>query len=324
LLKKENFMAVMQASAQFDINNVAELLDPLTRTQISDGGYHVSDPQGAYVDLFGPNLRVGADGDMTGTLTDWFQYLPGGQPYASLTNMYREMGVDYWENGYTVDGQTVYHGTAEFAYSLAGNDVVNGSVYSDVLAGFAGNDTVSGNNGNDQLYGWSGDDFLDGGAGFDTLVGAEGNDELLGGLNGDVLYGGLGNDLLRGGNGLDSLNGGEGNDVLLGALGTDTLTGGAGNDVFRFTSALDGRINIDTITDYQVGVDQIQLSSSIFTVFANRVGQTVGLNQYLTYNQSTGALSYDADGSGGNPALEFAIIGTSSHPSLAADQFLIV
>jgi Ca2+-binding RTX toxin-like protein len=317
-------MAVMQASSQFDINNVAELQDPLTRTQIADHGYHISDPQGAFVDLYGPTLTVGVEGNMIGSLSDWFQYSAGGQPYASLTNMSREMGVDYWDNGYTVDGQTVYHGTAEFAYSLSGNDVVNGSVYSDVLAGFAGNDTVSGNNGNDQLYGWSGNDFLDGGAGFDTLVGADGSDELSGGMTGDVLSGGLGNDLLRAGNGLDSVDGGEGNDVILGALGTDTLTGGAGNDAFRFTSALDGRINIDTITDYQVGVDQIQLSSSIFSAFANRVGQTVGLSQYLQYDQGTGALSYDADGAGSAPALEFAIVGTSSHPSLANDQFLII
>lgn len=317
-------MAVMQASTQFDINNVQELLDPLVRTQIGDHTWHVSDPQGAFVDLTGPTLGVDSHNDMTGILTDLFQYSPGGQPYVSLTNMYVETGTDYWQNGYTVDGQTLYHGTAEFANALSGNDVVNGSVYSDVLAGFAGNDTVSGNNGNDQLNGWSGNDFLDGGAGFDTLVGADGNDELLGGLNGDVISGGVGDDLLRGGNGLDSLDGGVGNDVLLGALGTDTLTGGSGNDVFRFTSALDGRINIDTITDYQVGVDQIQLSSSIFTIFANQVGQTVGLNQYLTYNQNTGALSYDADGSGGVAALQFATIGTSSHPSLDNDHFLII
>lgn len=317
-------MAVMQASSQFDINNVAELQDPLTRTQIADHGYHISDPQGAFVDLYGPTLAVGVDGNMIGSLSDWFQYSAGGQPYASLTNMTRQMDVDYWDNGYTVDGQTVYHGTAEFAYSLSGNDVVNGSVYADVLAGFAGNDTVSGNNGNDQLNGWSGNDFLDGGAGFDSLMGADGNDELLGGLNGDVLYGGVGDDLLRGGNGLDSLDGGVGNDVLVGALGTDTLTGGLGNDIFKFTSAIDGRINIDTITDYAVGTDQIQLSASIFTIFANQVGQSVGLNQYLTYNQNTGALLYDADGSGANPALQFATIGVSSHPSLANDHFAII
>lgn len=317
-------MALMQASTQFDINNVQELLDPLTRTQIAEGSYHISDPTGAYVDMSGPGLVVGPQGDMIGTMTNFFQYLSNGQPYASMTNISVNMGTDFWDRGYTIDGQTVYHGTAEFANALSGNDVVNGSVYADVLAGFAGNDTVSGNNGNDQLYGWSGNDFLDGGAGFDTLNGADGNDELLGGLNGDVIYGGVGDDLLRGGNGLDSLDGGVGNDVLVGALGTDTLTGGQGNDTFRFSSALDGRINIDTITDYQIGTDQIQLSASIFTIFANQVGQSVGLNQYLTYNQGTGALSYDADGAGGNPALQFATIGTASHPSLVNDHFVII
>lgn len=317
-------MANFQATAQYDVNNITPLADPLTRTAI-DGGYHLSNPTGAFVDVLG-NLSIAQDGGLQGYANSVSYYFNNDQAYYSYVGLNTDLqaGGRYYDNGYVVDGQTLFGETAENAYWLNGNDVVNGSVYADVLAGFAGNDTVSGNNGNDQLNGWSGDDYLDGGAGFDTLVGGEGNDELSGAMNGDVLSGGLGNDLLRAGNGLDSVDGGEGNDVILGALGTDTLTGGAGNDVFKFTTALDGRINIDTITDYQVGVDQIQLSSSIFTAFANQVGQTVGLNQYITYNQSTGALSYDADGSGGAPALEFAIIGTSSHPSLAADHFLIV
>lgn len=318
-------MALMQASTQFDINNVVELQDPLTRVQISEHGYHISDPTGAYVDVYGPSLTIGPDGNMLGSMTDFYQFLADNVPYVSLTNTaYREMGDDIWEYGYTVDGQTLYHGTAEFAYSLRGNDDVSGSAFNDVLAGFAGDDRVFGNDGNDQLYGWSGNDFLDGGIGFDTLNGGAGDDELLGGLRGDVLFGGEGRDLLRGGNGHDALYGGVGNDTLVGALGTDTLTGGEGNDAFKFSALLDGAINIDTVMDYQTGVDQIQLSATIFTAFAGQVGQTVGLGQNLLYDENTGRLSYDADGSGGAAALDFAIIGTSSHPSMANEQFLIV
>lgn len=317
-------MARLQANAQFDIYNVAELLDPLTRIENSHGSYHISDPTGACVDLKGPTLTIGPDGNMMGVVTDWVQYLANGAQYASITNMYREIGTDIWDIGYTVDGQTVYHGTAEFAYSLSGDDIVTGSAYSDVLAGFSGNDTISGSIGNDKLSGGSGNDYLDGGTGFDTLAGGEGNDELLGGLNGDVISGGLGDDLLRGGNGLDSLDGGDGNDVLVGALGTDTLTGGGGADVFRFSAAMDGRINIDTITDYQVGVDQLHLSAAVFTAFSDKVGQSVGLGQNLIYDQTTGALSYDADGSGGGPAVQFAIIGVADHPSLNTDHFVVI
>lgn len=317
-------MANFQASAQYDVNNITPLQDPLTRTAI-DGGYHLSNPTGAFVNVLG-NLSIAQDGGLDGTFNSVSYYYNNDQAYYSYVglNADAQAGGRYYDNGYALDGQLLFGETGESAYWLNGNDIVSGSVYNDVLAGFAGNDVVYGNNGNDKLYGWSGNDFLDGGAGFDTLVGADGSDELSGGMNGDVLSGGLGNDLLRAGNGLDSVDGGEGDDVILGALGTDTLTGGAGSDAFKFTTALDGRINIDTITDYQVGVDQIQLSSSIFSAFANRVGQTVGLSQYLKYDQGTGALSYDADGAGSAPALEFAIIGTSSHPSLASDHFLIV
>jgi Ca2+-binding RTX toxin-like protein len=317
-------MAVFQASSQYNVNQIVPLADPLVKTPIS-GGYKITDPNGDFIDAFG-NLALNAQGNLNGVINAVSHYFNSGLAYYSFENLNADTaeGSDHYENGYTIDGMTFYAEEAETAYWLEGNDVVGGSSYDDVLSGFGGNDSVSGNNGNDQLYGWQGLDYLDGGAGFDTLSGGLGNDELLGGLNGDVLYGNQGDDLLRGGNGLDALYGGVGNDVLLGALGTDTLTGGDGNDVFRFTSALDGRINIDTITDYVVGTDQIQLSASIFSAFANRVGQTVGLGQNLIYNQSTGALSYDADGSGGAPALEFAIIGNASHPSLVNDQFLIV
>lgn len=232
-------------------------------------------------------------------------------------------------------------------YDSAGNDTLNLSGFaSDSLVDLLGGDNhfSSCNNmtsniqiarnvvienattgaGNDTLIGNVVANFLSGGDGFDLLQGAEGNDELLGGKKGDELHGGLGDDFLRGGEGLDNLFGGVGNDLLLGALGTDTLTGGEGNDQFRFTSALDGLINIDTITDYELGVDKIELSAGIFTAYAGQVGQSVGLSQNLSYDAVTGHFSYDADGSASGAALTFAIIGIGTHPSLANEHFLIV
>jgi Ca2+-binding RTX toxin-like protein len=189
---------------------------------------------------------------------------------------------------------------------------------------FRGNDALIGGVGNDDLYSYTGNDTIEAGTGFDRIWAGSGDDYAQGGYNGDQIYGEEGNDDLRGGNGLDLIVGGLGNDTIRGAKGTDTLTGGEGADVFIFEKEADGTINIDTITDYTVGTDQIQLSASVFKVFSNKVGQTVGLSQNLIYDQSTGALSYDADGSGSAPALEFAIIGTASHPSLANDHFAII
>jgi Ca2+-binding RTX toxin-like protein len=97
------------------------------------------------------------------------------------------------------------------------------------------------------------------------------------------------------------------------------LTGGNGADRFNFATALDGILNIDTITDFVSGVDVIELSAAIFTAYAGQVGNTVGLSPNLTYNGGAGVLQYDADGVGGGAGITFAILGTSSHPSVAND-----
>jgi Ca2+-binding RTX toxin-like protein len=72
----------------------------------------------------------------------------------------------------------------------------------------------------------------------------------------NVLTGGASADQLFGGAGADSLNGSAGRDVLSDGEGEDTLTGGADADVFVL--APDGAT--DWITDFQLGVDRIDLS----------------------------------------------------------------
>lgn len=118
----------------------------------------------------------------------------------------------------------------------------------------------------------------------------------------------------------NQLIGGAGNDILNGAEGTNIMTGGAGKDYFQFKTAdhiLAGCI--DTITDFNVVDDTIKLENSIFTAFAtvltpDRIAvdqfvigtQALDANDYILYNSGTGALLYDADGSGMNAAIQFA------------------
>lgn len=206
---------------------------------------------------------------------------------------------------------------------VGGYTIANGVIIENALGGLA-DDLIIGNDASNQISGSLGDDLLIGAAGFDTLFGGQGSDQIQGGLNADIVFGGNGNDDLRGGSGHDQIYGGAGNDTIRGANGTDTLTGGEGSDVFVFERELDGVINIDTITDYQVSADQIQLSASIFSVFSNLIGQSVGLTPYLSYDQNTGALLYDADGFGGVSAVQFATIGSAGPPSLANEYFLII
>jgi Ca2+-binding RTX toxin-like protein len=138
----------------------------------------------------------------------------------------------------------------------------------------------------------------------------------------DALTGYLGGDNLKGLAGNDTLDGREGNDTLTGGDGSDVLTGGTGADRFVFDLAPNASSNVDTITDFQTGVDTIVLSNAIFAGLGS-VGSRVGLSDKLTYDSGSGALAYDADGAGGGAATVIVILGVSSHPGALGSDFVI-
>ena len=170
----------------------------------------------------------------------------------------------------------------------------------------------------------------------DTIVGGAGTDTIRAGAGNDTLYGGQGNDILWGELGADLLSGDAGNDTLNGGLGNDMLIGGDGNDIFLFNSKISKTIdNIDTLLDFVSGVDKIQLSKSIFKGLANgqmtdshfysAAGATTAIDSMdrIIYNQSSGALYFDADGSGTKvDAIQIAII-TGSAPLQASDLWVV-
>ena len=182
-------------------------------------------------------------------------------------------------------------------------------------------------NGND---GW---DFLNGGGGNDTINGGRGNDTLYGGSGADELKGGSLSDQLFGGSGRDALKGGSGDDVLNGGTGRDALTGGSGWDSFVFDTKL-GSGNVDTITDFNVTEDNILLGQWVFSniwlgdlqdrQFYAAAGATEGHDKSdrIVYDTTSGSLYYDADGSGSQDAVRFAVV--SGAPHLTAEDFVIV
>lgn len=100
--------------------------------------------------------------------------------------------------------------------------------------------------------------------GFENVIGGAFADDIIGSTGANRLRGEGGNDTLSGGNGADTLQGGDGADRLTGGTGRDVMTGGDGADVFVFASATESdsrRTARDVITDFQTGIDLIDLSA---------------------------------------------------------------
>jgi Ca2+-binding RTX toxin-like protein len=222
----------------------------------------------------------------------------------------------------------------------AGNDKlfdvenVKGSAFNDLLIGSAGANVLTGNLGADRMIGDDGSDtyYVDNAG--DVVT--ESNASLAGGTdtvyasvsytlaaNVETLRINVGASISGTGNALGNLIvGGAGNNVLNGMGGNDTLTGGAGQDTFAFSTALNATTNVDTITDFVVADDTISLENAIFTKLTTtgtlnaawfKIIGTAALdsNDYILYDQTTGALSYDADGSGAGQAIRIAVLGTN-------------
>ncbi|MEF8756315.1 MAG: Calx-beta domain-containing protein [Accumulibacter sp.] len=203
------------------------------------------------------------------------------------------------------------------AASLSGNALANllyAGAGANVLNGAGGNDTLS------YLYGASSGVSVSlavagahatGGSGSDTLVAIE---NLVGSTYADTLTGdGLAN----------RLEGGNGNDTLAGGAGNDTLLGGLGADIFRFDTLPNAATNRDTIGDFNVVDDTIELENAIFTSllstgtlaagsFRSGAGITAAADadDYLIYDASSGALYYDANGNAGAGPVQIASLGS--------------
>ncbi len=155
-----------------------------------------------------------------------------------------------------------------------------------------------------------------------SLTGNQGNNNLSGNVGADTLFGGLGN---------DKLVGGSGDDALTGDIGSDTLTGGIGQDDFIFANK-PSKDSIDNITDFTTRDDVINLDNAAFQKLSN-VGEfnsrnlvindvAIDKNDFIIYNKATGALFYDADGSGAAAPVQIAVLGVEL--PLTSDNFIII
>jgi len=224
---------------------------------------------------------------------------------------------------------------------LLGAGILNGT-------GNALNNTLVGNAAANILNGAGGDDYMVGGAGNDTYLVASAGDRTIeaasGGtdtvrsymnwtlaanverleLLGTANLNGTGNSLAN------TLVGTSGNNLINGGAGNDYLVGGTGNDTFFFNTAL-GASNVDTIADYNVAQDTVQLENGIFTGLAAgwltagafHTGSAAhDASDRIIYNSANGSLLFDKDGLGGAAAVKFATI--SAGLAITASDFFIV
>ncbi len=183
---------------------------------------------------------------------------------------------------------------------------------------------------------------------FDTVIAS----------NGVVITGGVGtvnvlNTGIQGSAGNDTINastaaagqtieGLAGNDTITASINGGTVIGGDGADVITFsttgtaadTLVFNSLVGVDTIANYTGADDSIQLSKAVYaalgpvgpltaTEFESIVGgSATAATTRITYDTTTGALSYDADGSGSGAAVQLATF--TGIPTLAVTEFNIV
>jgi len=182
---------------------------------------------GSYLDLYGniSGITIGAVATTNtfNTITDPNTSLPGYGIRITAPNTPASTKTLLGNTVFTGPGLPLKYvnATANTSYTLTGGTItVNGSTFTNLIAGGQGADTISGT---------SNADWINGDDGADSISGLAGNDFILGGA---------------------------GNDTLIGGLGADTLTGGSGNDQFQWATG-DGT---DIITDFSTTGDQIALT----------------------------------------------------------------
>ncbi|BAU43380.1 calcium-binding protein [Leptolyngbya sp. O-77] len=294
--------------------------------------------------LAGNDILVGGAGNDTLAGNTGIDLLDGGD------------GIDLVLLGDLPAGATIDLTTNRVTYKNSlGEDIsetilnfegATGSAFDDTLIGDAENNYLDGEEGNDSLFGGAGNDMLLGGLGEDTIDGGLGIDSVnLGDLNiaavvnlvqGDVTYSDGSQDIIRnienvfGTQANDQIIGDVGNNRLDGGFGDDVLTGGGGADVFAFSRPEAGN---DVITDFSlIQGDKIAVSSRGFdTTLVGGVLSpdrfTIGSSastatQQFIYNPTTGALFFDADGSG-TTAIQTQIAALSPNLELTNTDFLV-
>jgi Ca2+-binding RTX toxin-like protein len=223
------------------------------------------------------------------------------------------------------------------------------------LTGNAFAQTIIGNAGDNLLVGGGGADVFYGLGGNDTYVVDSLDDQVIEAVGGgnDTVYASVSYQLTAGqeveflsaavpsatsalnltGNELaNTIFGNDGANVLDGKGGNDLLVGLDGADTFAFTTAL-GANNVDVVFGFEHGTDKLALDDAVFSQ-AGALG-ALNANAFVTgaaaadgadriiYNNLTGQLYYDADGTGAGAQMLFATLEPGL-PTVTAADFVVI
>lgn len=326
-------------------------------TNLTDGSNAKIDVRGSSTLLSSVSLQVVSgvthvialgvqDLDLTGAAGA--QTLDGN----SAANVLSGLGGNDVLNGFAGSDRLLGANGRDFLYGGGGNDVLKGGGGNDVMVGGTGADKYIVDSVDDVVVERPGQgvDLIKSSVTFslDNTDGKQSantssNVENLTLTGTDAIDGtGNGYDNVLIGNAADNrLTGNAGNDSLYGGAGNDLLTGGNGADCFVFDKALNVASNVDTITDFLSGVDRILLDDNVFQALGPVATDTTltadkfyaaadataahDADDRIIYNTSTGALYYDADGTGASySAIQFATLGVSTHPGLVASDLVVI
>ena len=226
--------------------------------------------------------------------------------------------------------------TTTFAINLTGNGLDN------EMWGNGGANILNGSFGADTMNGFGGDDFYivntaadvvneRSGGGFDTVFTSDGytlgDDVERLSVNGVTTTFGIN---LTGNALANEITGNDGGNLLDGRGGSDILYGRAGADIFAFTTSIFAG-TIDQMPDFQAGIDRIWIDNAEFAGLSPGAlaadAFTTGSSAQdaadrIIYNPVTGALLFDADGTGPGAAVQFATLPSGT--PLSANDFEVI
>ncbi|PAX09365.1 M10 family metallopeptidase C-terminal domain-containing protein [Sphingomonas lenta] len=307
------------------------------RLEGNDGANILSSGGGGGVDTMAGGLgddvyRVFATGDVIEDTGGFDTVYASGTSYF----LYSTAAVEYLSNSDQAGTEPIYlvgNGASQVIAGNYGNNILNGrggdgQALPDTLIGLFGNDTYGVFSQGDVVREQAGQgaDVVYASASYQLRQGTE--VEGLAATDGRAADAGSAY-TLRGNEYAQTVVGNAAGNVLDGRGGADTLIGLGGADTFAFTAA-PGTSNVDTVQDFASG-DLLGLASDVFAGVADggvQAGEFVlgtaaqDADDRLVYDQATGRLFYDADGSGAGAAVLFAQLAAGT--VLTAASFAVV